>query len=481
MDPTQAPAPPVPIAPTLGQLPAGGFGLVIPHQETFSAIFGYATNQYSHLFDEASRDNLPNAYAMRLDPVVMEPLETRQRSIALLPWHLEAEDPDNEAWVKSAAATERRCRKLLDIEALYRSLLEADWYGRHGSQMIYRWDTSRFDGRRGIIPVGWCPIEGDKLVFKFDGTVGIRVNSMTHAPTQVSEGPGYVHYFAPAERQRILVHRYLLEDAPFAKGIMAGAVQGIGLRHRLYWFWAAKNLFTGLLADFLRWFAQGLTVLYYEAGNDTHRIEVEARVLESQGKPYLLWPSNPDSGGPSFPPIQNIQPGTASVNLLIELITNYYDSVIRRMILGQAGTTMDTGGGLNEGEASLHANTFSGVVKFSALLLSASLTRDFVSVVHRWSYPGEPTPRHVFDIDTPNVGQLIEGGQFVVQNGGKINLTAMKKAIGLPPIKPGDEELGGGPLAMQPSAVEGMPEGVPVVEGGDQQAEQSTQRIQSVL
>lgn len=476
--------PTIPIVPRLTDLPPGLGQLVVPHEQTFNAIFGYATNQYSHLFDEAARDSLPNAYAMRLDPVVMDPLSILQESVALLPWHLEPEDKDDEALVKHAAATEKRVRKLLTLEGLIRSLGEMFWYGRQGAQIMYRWDVSRFDGRLGIAPTGWCPIEGDKLVFKFDGTVGIRVNTLVDLPTQVAEGPGYVHYFDLNERPNIIVARYLLEDAPFTKGVMAGAVQGIGLRHRLYWFWAAKNLFTGLLADFLRWFAQGLTVLYYEAGNATHKLEVEARILESQGKPYLLWPANPDSGGPSFPPVQNIQPGTASVNLLIELITKYYDEVIRRTILGQTGTTMDGDGGLNAGEASLHANTFSGKLKFNSSLMAAALTSDFVSVVHRWSYPGEPTPRWTFDIDTPNVGQLVEGAQFIVGAGGKVNGTALKKAIGLPPTKPGDEELGGGPMAMQPSAVAGMPEGVPVVDaGGEQQqpAEGDSSEVQPVL
>lgn len=469
--------PTIPIVHRPEQLPPGQGGLVIPHEDTFSAVFGWVQRQYGHMFDEAARDSLPNAYSMRLDPVIMEPLDTRFRSISLLPWHLEPEDKDNQDEVEAAQATERRMRKLLDIEALFRSLLEADWYGRQGVQIMYDWDVSRFDNRNGIKPTGWVPVEGDKLVFKWDGTVGIRVNPLFNGSKDISD-QSMVHWFTPNERQNLIVHRYLQEDAPYSRGEMAGAVQGIGLRHRLYWFWAQKNLFTGLLADFLRWFAQGIIVLRYQAGNAEQLREVTARVTESQGKPYLFWPVHPDSGE-KYEPVQVIQPSSASVDFLLRLTTEYYDTVIRRMILGQTATTVQAGewGGTN----GLHGETFAGVVKFSSLLLSATLTRDFVATVHKWSYPGLPTPRHTFDIDVPNVEQMIEGAQFIIGAGGKVNGTALKKAIGLPPVAPGDEELGGGPQAMQPAAVAGMPEGVPVVDAGGEPEQSEQPQAEAVL
>jgi len=456
----------IPIVRTMSDLPPGEGGLVIPHEDTFNAVYGWAYQQYGHLFDEAVQNSLPNAYAMRLDPVIMEPLETRKRAVALLPWHLEAFDVDDQNQVKAAQATERRIKMLPDLEALHFSLSDGIWYGRQGAQILYDWDVSEFDGRRGIKPTDWVPIEGDKLVFKWKGSLGIKVGPKyqgTWEPADGGGGGGMCHFFTPNERQNIIGHRYVKEDAPYWKGQMAGAVQGVGLRHRLYWFWAAKNMLTGLLADYLRWFAQGLMVLRYELGNEKHMMEMQARAMESQGKPFFLMPVAPDSGDPKYDPIQMLNPSAASTNLITDLIANYYDDVIRRMILGQGGTTMNEGGGLNDGIATLHANTFSGVVKFDALLLSASLSRDFVTVIHRWSYPGMPPPRHVFDIDTPNVGQQLEAAQFIVGAGGKINLTALKKAAGLPPIKPGDEELGG-PAPMQPTSVDGMQEGLPVYE-----------------
>lgn len=461
------PAPVLPIAQSADQVPPGRAALVIPHQDTFSAVYNTLSQTYPWMFDEALFDNVNNAIAMRFDPVIMEPLETRMRATALQTWHLEPEDESDDDLVGAAASVEKRIRRMPRMQDFLMSLQEALWYGRAGSNVLYDWWRDK-DGRLGIVPQKHLPINGDKLAFKYNGDVGVRVSGIYNSPSTEITDLGRVHFFTPDERQAVVVHQYRPEDTDFLRPRKSGMIKGVGLRERLYWFWAIKNQVLGLLTDYLKWFAQGITIYYYEMGNDEALREVRARAQENIGKPFLLFPRE-RTGEPNWKPVERFDPSTASTNLMTELVTKYFDDVIRRMILGTSGTTLGGPTGLGSDTANVLERTASSVIKYDANGLSDTLTLDLVAVVNAWSYPGYPTPRWVFDLSNPNVEQLINAGTFFTGLGGELGAETTRKMLGLPAVREKEAVLGQ-VQPMQPAAVDGLPEGVPVVTGDPQGA-----------
>lgn len=463
------PAPPIPILQTPETTPPAYGTIIVPHQQTFSSVYNTFSNTYRYSHDEALLHSRENAIRMRFDPVIMEPLETRLRATAQLTWHIEPDDPADPAQVEAAAQVEKRIRRMPRLQDVLMWLNEAAWFGRSGVQVLYDW--KRIDGQMGIIPVDHIPINGDKLVFGYQpvsgrpGRVGVRVTGLydgTWEPTDY----GAVHFFTEQERQSVLVHRYRPEDADFSRPWKAGAIQGQGLRERLYWFWANKDQTFGFLADYIRWFAQGITVYYYPAGNAKGYDEALQRAREAQGQSYLLWPRWSDEDGPKYKPFDRLDPSTASTNLLQSLTAGgYYDQVIRRMILATGGTTLGGPSGLGSDTANVLERTADQVIKYDAAGLQDTLSADLVPILYAWTYPGVPPGRWVFEIDSPNVEQFIMAATFFTDRGGQIGADTTRKALGLPAPKPGEPILGQ-LQAQQPAAVDGTPQGVPIVQGG---------------
>jgi hypothetical protein len=470
------PAPKLPVVQSMDQLPPGKAGLVVPHEQTFVAVYNQVQQNYSWQFDEALFDNVNNAIAMLFDPVIMEPLETRFRATALLTWHLEPDDAADSKLVEAAADLEKRARRMPFFQQFLVQMMWDTWYGKSGAQVIYNWWRNPA-GRMGIVPTGHVPINGDKLVPFYGRTNilsewGVRVSgvfSQGSSDSSVISDYGRVHKFTQDERQAIVVSQYMPVDADYLRPRKAGQVAGVGLRERLYWFWAIKNQVMGLLADYLRWFAQGLTIYYYELGNEEAYNEVKRRAEENAGKPFLLFPRE-RTGEPEWKPVERFDPSSASTTLMTELITKYFDEVIRRMILGTGATTIGGPAGLNSGRsAEVQEKTADSVVKFDANRIGEVLTQDYIAVMNSWTYPGYPVPKFTFELDSPNVEELRSSAESFMSWGGQLGEESMRKLLGLPAPKPG-ENLLGQMQTMQPSAVGALPNGVPAEVPGQEGA-----------
>ena len=66
---------------------------VVPHVATFLGVVGAASKVYSRFSDEALRASADNARFMLNDCRITECIEQRMRSVALLDWHVEPDDP----------------------------------------------------------------------------------------------------------------------------------------------------------------------------------------------------------------------------------------------------------------------------------------------------------------------------------------------------------------------------------------------------
>ena len=160
---------------------------LIPEILTYEGRFSSFASVYRNP-DQAVRESKENARFMRNDPAIMECLEARQRAVALLKWQLEPGDKSNSAHRQLAAdMTDIVARTPLFTE-YRRNLLEALWYGRYACQNVFARTTIK--GQRRYIVHRWLPVNGDKLVFRYDdgsgrheeGQIGIRTTMFRPTP-----------------------------------------------------------------------------------------------------------------------------------------------------------------------------------------------------------------------------------------------------------------------------------------------------------
>jgi hypothetical protein len=439
-------------------LPPAGGRLTLPHFATFSQIVNLVSRTYRYTFDEALRSSGTNALAIRRDPVILDALRSRQMPTAQLPWHLEARDDTDTRQVEAVKVLTDVINEIPRFQHLKMSLLEAIWYGRYGAQIVYGWD---FTDRKRLCVMDHKPLNGDKLVFKYGGDVGVLVHATYSGSWQVTDR-GRAHFFTPQEREAVVVHQHEPEDADFAEGDMAGAIHGVGIRSRLYWFWWLRTQVVAFLMDYLeRVGAGGFTIYYFEAGNNASMQEVKEAAESQWRNNAILFPryrDNPNAG----PGIQRIEPSQAGAQLLQSLITTYFDEVIRRFILGQTLSSHADATGLGSGVADLHSTTLSRIIKYDAVNLQETLTEQLVKVLCRYNCPGVPHPKFVFDVDKPNAGELLEAATAYYQMGGTIDGDELRGIIGLSKPAPGNailSKLG----APSPAAIGAVPEGVPML------------------
>lgn len=452
-------------------LPLGNHQWVVPHPGTFNGYINPVNKTYSQRFDEAMLHSRENAWRMRLDPMIDACLERRVTSSSLLAFSVKPEDDDDPQQVAAAKRQEGLLRRLPRFVELKRWLLkEGLFVGRSGAQMLYEW--TRLDNRLMCRPFDFRPINGDKLQFAWDGSVGITVssNASVRNSEQVRHLDGSPCYFvSPTERAGLVVHRSFSEDHDFYRPIMGGAIHGTGLRGKLYWLWALKSQLWGMSIDFLRWFAKGLTVYYFEHGNAAHFEAVKQWVERQDGNDAMFYPifrDMPNNEPYLQKPLERFEVSTASPQFLQKLITEYLDDLIRFTILHQSLTTSTAPTGLGSGVAQAHQTTYDELTALDCSLLDDTITADILFHMYRVNEPGIPPGRFVSNVDKPNVQQMVEGAQAIVAMGGSVAQKPLTEAIGLPEPKQ-DDTLLGGPQPGQPAAVGAVPDGTPVATASD--------------
>ena len=221
--------------------PRGDAVFPVPHKAEFSGLSTNPARSYLATFDEAMWSNRENAYRCRLDPVVDSCMRLRTYPTALLSHHIVPDDDENEVEVQCAARAEKLLKWLPQFVFMKRWLLnDGDWVGR--SALKTRWQWVYKQGRTWMVPTAFEPVSGDKLVFKLDGRVGIRVGGLFTDTTGQVESADWsrVYFLNPQEREQLVVHHFEPTDQDFFRPQMAGAIKGLGLRNIIYWLWALK-------------------------------------------------------------------------------------------------------------------------------------------------------------------------------------------------------------------------------------------------
>lgn len=448
---------PAPEAPPVGEMPAGGGAYSVPHYISFGGLYNLQSRTYAWQFDEALRASESNAAAMWNDTVLVDALFARLMPTAQLSWHLEPIDETDNRQADAAKVLTEVVKATPRWQQFLMQLLYAVWFGKSAVRLVYEWDYAT--GSRRMRVRDFRPVNGDKLVFKWGGNVGVLVHgTFNHDNVEITQR-GRAYFLTPAEREAMVVHHHMPEDAPYWQPEKAGSVMGVGVRGRVYWYWFLKQNILALLTDYLQRCASGFTIYYFDASNPDSAREVEEYVKKQVGQNAILFPrfrSGIDGYG-----VQRVEPGTAGAQLLESLVTGYFDDVMRRFILGQTLTSGTAPTGMGSGVADAHSDTLSRIVKFDAVDLQETLTAEFVSVLAKYNTPGVPPPRFVFDIDAPNSGETMQNAQILYEMGAPINGDELYEIVGL--AKPGPNDTVLSKLnEMQLTALGQAPEGVPM-------------------
>ncbi len=444
-----------------GMPPNYGEGLA-PHVITFQGIISSVSRVYRPS-DEAIKDSLENARFMLNDPMVTECIEQRQRSTALLDWHLEPDDDNDVLQTWLCEEITKIIKKIPRFMQYRENLLRALWYGRYGVQQ--RWKWKRIGKHERLCIDSWVPVNGDKIVFRYDdGTneydpnqVGIRVGAGFTTGSSIAKrwsvdklnkveptDYGLAYFLEVYERDLLAIHKHMIEDGEYEDPQSASKIHGLGIRSRIYWAWYQKQEAMAWLMEYMERSAWGMEIWYYPSGND----EAEAKTRKAAeerigaGRNIILVPRPLGEEGMAYG-VERIEPGLAGADLLHNILQSYFGHQIKRYILGQTLTTEADSTGLGSNLASIHLDTYLQIVKYDAINLEETLTTDLVDVVKRLNWPMyADVPIH-FKIETesPDVQGKLEAWQRAYEMGCKLKESDVMDLIGAAMPERGDTVL----------------------------------------
>lgn len=387
-----------------GSLPPGGGRLTTPNFLSFSALVRSASKAFLYSSDEALRDSPTNAIVMKRDPILWGALRRTWVPVAQLPWTLEPDDETNPAEAEAARMIEYVIRKTPHLQRLKMMLLQAVWYGKYAVELTYEWRNYR--GEEKLFVRDFTPINGDKLRLKWDAkTWGVLVYPGYPGEKQATDW-GLCHFLTPDERIQYIIHQFEPDDADFNEPELAGSIGGVGVRGRLYWFWWLKQQVFGQLMNYIHRFANGLTIFYYDASNRQALEQAQQAARAQWQNTALLYPrwngTNPDVNK-----VERLEVGTASSNLLWNLVSDYFDPIMERYIEHQTLTSKAEPNGIGAGASDHHGESKDEVIKYLAVELGETLQSDFVNVLYAYNAPGVTPGTFKFTIDDPNTEELM--------------------------------------------------------------------------
>jgi hypothetical protein len=437
-------------------MPPGGGQPVIPHAMSFQGLWGTHSKVYL-ASDEALRNSAENARFMRNDCGIMECVEARQRITALLDWVIEPEDSNSQEQKELCTELTRIVNKIRRFTEYRMSLMHAVWFGRYGIQHTYGW--SWIGGKRRVMPkpltrdaMGWLPIHGDKLVFRYDDgnrmsqdyhpdQLGIRCTYKTFAENSPfydkdqieTTGTGLAYFLSEHQRQRVAVHKHMIEDAAHDDGVNAGTIHGVGIRSRIYWDWFQKQEALAFLMEYLERSAGGIEVWTYPSGDDIALSKAKEAAKErlANGRNVVFFPKPPGEDGHLYD-IQVIEPGMAGIEALKDILQTYFGHRIKRYILGQTLSSEAQATGLGSGLAELHLDTLLQIVKYDSANLEETITNELITHLKNWNFPKARGIDVHFRLLTEraNVDEKLEGMQKAYEMGARLSEADVMEAVG---------------------------------------------------
>lgn len=388
----------------------------LPHVATFQGFANTLAKTY-WTTDEAIKAAWENARFMKNDLAVMECVEMRRRSVALLDWRVVPEYPNDEELRTAARTVERIIKKTPRFMQLRENLLYALWYGKYGAQLT--WRQALIDGKPRFCIDNWIPVNGDKIVYKImEGApyekerVGIRVGYNFMEPkvketykTQIAPTDrGFAYFLTDDQRDRFIVHRHMVEDGDYDDPYSGGSIFGVGIRSRIYWTWYLMKETLAWLMEYVERSATGFEIWYYPAGNEKAREAIKRAAENRVGHSgnIVLVPQMEGQSGPSYQ-MQRIEPSMSGAEVCMNIVKEFFQHQIKRYILGQTLTTETAGTGLGSNLATIHLETYLQIIKYDAINLEETLTRELVEKICKFNFPQLEEGSLRFHIETDEI------------------------------------------------------------------------------
>lgn len=449
---------------------------LVAHVDTFINRYSSIASVYRDA-DEALIDDRDNARYMRNDLGIRECIDSRQRSVSLLGWHLQPEDDKSEDQTTFCSMLEKIIRKISHFTEYRWSCQNAIWYGKYGIQ--HRWGVQVIDNKSVYLPTprhqddfGWQPLHGDKLVFRqkpigwgnmppggYEGQLGIRVGGnfglgdvingrwkVESVQSQVQPTDyGLAYFLTPAERRLMLVHKHHIEDAAYEDGLRAGSMYGIGIRSVIYWEWKQKQETLAYMMEYLERMSGGIQIWKYPSGNKQAEDAATAAAenYNSGQQHILLVPVPPGDVGEYG--VEVNEPGFGGIEVVQQLVEGYFSHRIKRYILGQVLSSEAEATGLGSGVAELHLDTLLQIIRSDAINLEETLTSDLVATIIKvnvekkvFADPGF-LPRFTIETEEPDIDKKLEAVAQMMDRGLKVASKPVYEMIGMEPPGPDDE------------------------------------------
>lgn len=374
----------------------------------------------------------------------------------MLEWNLA---PQNMADNKETTCANKLTQVIRDIpyfQQFRRCLLEAIFFGKYGVQLLGKWDYSL--GYRRMIIADWYPVNGDKIVFKYDGTPGILINPSYKVPTSELTERGPAHFLTADQQDAFIYHKFEPEDAGYYQPQFAGSVHGSGMRGRIYWYWWLRNNIQKFMMSFLKKLGNGFLLAGYESGNVSSQQATQFAIEKQEGNNVLYVPLKP--GGSLDTVIKHLPISTTGTDMQWTVITGI-NEMIRSAILGEDLTTRSSATGLGSNLAEQHGVTADERIKYDATDLETPMNK-LVHVLNKKNCPMNPPPRFQHLADKRNPDMTMGTADFAMKAGLAIPQSWIKDQLGIPdPVN--NEPVLALVQPQQATAVGNTPGGTPMV------------------
>lgn len=457
---TKDPASDIPGAPPL-------FGQdVVPQAMTFASKIGSQAKTYLPS-DEALEANPNDALLMRKDLGIMECLEIRQRMSALLDWSIVPEDTKSPAQKSVAAELTKIVRRVKRFTEYKRCLMDAIWIGRSAIQHTY--GHGNIGGKMYCYPrakhadaTGWKHIHGDKIVFRYDDgeklangafpdQMGIRVSSVIQKDSRIRgiqdleyTNSGAAIFLSPAERQTIICHKHMIEDAEYQNPRKAGRIHGVGIRDRIYNEWFLKQEMLGFLMEYMERSAGGIEIYEYPSGDEAAKRSImeaaKNRMAFGRNQIFFPKPLGMDAG---VYDIRIVEPGFAGMDMLVNILDKYFGHRIKRYIIGQTLSTEADATGLGSSVADFQKDSLAQIVMYDSSNLEETLTHELVRPIHLANWPETESWQFELklELESDNVKEKLDAYQAAWQMGLGIPEKDVAEAIGVSLDNPNEKML----------------------------------------
>lgn len=419
----------------------------LPHVMTLQGLVSNISKVY-RMSDEALKHSNDNARFMEYDVGIMACIEARKRSVALLNWHLEPEDPDSTEQTELCdllTKIVKRCPRFMQVRE---TLAHAIWPGRSAVSFRYAWQ--QVGNQMYVVPAQWKPVHGDKLVFRLDDgrfdvdpdQVGIRVGQTYINGERIGDrwdveqtDRGLAYFLSPWERRLLAIHKHQMQDGAYEEPADAGRVHGVGIRSMVYWEWFQKIETLRWLMEYLERSAFGIELWYYPTNNPAARTAMQTAAKDRINNfRNVVFVPRPAGDAVNQYGVEHIETGMAGVEALMNMLDRYFGKRIKILIQGQTLTSESEGGGLgSDGIARVHLGTWKDVIRYDATNVEETVTTDIVKPIKDWNFKHAKhfDVRFVIDTEEVDAQERIQLAKSVWDMGGEIPEQPLLDAIGM--------------------------------------------------